>query len=380
MTRKIKILYLVTEDWYFCSHRLPLARAAKLAGFEVSVATRVQNHSDQIRNAGVELIPLNWRRKSKWPWIELRAVLEIIKVYRSEKPDIVHHVALKPVVYGSIAARLAGITGVVNAVAGLGFVFVSKRLVAKFLRPVLKTALKFTLRGKHYRTIVQNPDDRDFLQHDLGIDPQSLVLIRGSGVDLSLFVPQPEPEGMPVIILASRLIKEKGIWEFVEAAALFKSRKIPARFILLGAIDKENPNAIPEEQIIEWAQKGWIEWQGHRQDMPAALADSHIVCLPSYYGEGIPKILIEAAACARPIVTTDVPGCREVVKQNVNGFLVPILNSRAVADAIQVLVDNAELRREMGQRSREIAKSHFSIDSVVTQTKRVYSELLASIK
>jgi glycosyltransferase involved in cell wall biosynthesis len=329
-----------------------------------------------MQEAGFKILPLRWRRKQSWPWAELLAIWEIIRIYRDEKPHLVHHVALKPVVYGSIAARITRIPGVVNAVAGLGFVFVSKRPLARILRPVLKASLKFSLKGSRHRTIVQNPNDRDFIKREINIDSSRISLIRGSGVDLRRFVPTPEPACPPLTILASRLIKEKGIVEYAEAAGILKKRGINARFALLGAIDKENPSAIPEKLIEEWIRNGWIEWQGYKHDMPSVLANCHIVCLPSFYGEGIPKILIEAAACARPIVTTDVPGCREIVKHNQNGFLVPTQNVQALADALQTLIEAPELRREMGQKSREFAQRYFSIEKVIKQTIEVYRELM----
>ena len=371
-----KLLFLVTEDWYFCSHRLPLARAAKAAGYEVVVATRIGRHADAISGEGFKLIPIGLRRRSHNPLRELAAILEIAGIYRRERPDLVHHVALKPVLYGSLAARLARVPAVVNALAGLGFVFASASLRARLLRPWVVGALRLLLDADGARLIVQNPDDRRMLVDHGVVAAARVRLIRGSGVDIRRFAPTPEPVGTPLVMLPGRLLWDKGVGEFVAAARLLKERGVAARFVLVGDGDPENPAAIPDEVLQAWRQDGVVECWGRREDMPEVLGSSHIVCLPSYR-EGLPKALLEAAACGRPIVATDVPGCREIVIDGSNGLLVPPRDAPALAAAIVRLLAQAKLRAEMGRRGRELVELEFSEEIVVAQTLAVYRELAA---
>ena len=375
MQKKPRILFLVTEDWYFCSHRLPVARAARDAGFEVTVATRIQNHADSILNEDFKLIPIRLKRGNKNPFAELLAIIELIKIYKFECPTISHHVALKPIIYGSLAARITKVPSIVNAVTGFGYIFTSDHLQAKILKPFIKIVLKCALKSSKNRIIIQNPDDSRFLKINFGVKPERIVLIEGSGVDLKRFKPTDEPPGIPVIILPSRLLWDKGVKEFIDAAKYLKYRKTKARFILVGANDKENPSAVPHEKIQEWLQKGFIEWIGHKEDMPTVFANSHIVCLPSY-GEGLPKVLIEAASCCRPIVTTDIPGCREIVKHNVNGFLIPKHSSIALAEALLLLISKPHLRKKMGIRGRKMVEKYFSEEIIVNKTMSIYNELI----
>lgn len=373
----LKLLFFVTEDWYFCSHRLILAREAKRNGFEVVVATRVTSHGKQIEDEGFKLIPIRMVRRGKNPFKELLALRELVRIYKSERPDIVHLVALKPVVYGGIAARLAGVPRVVAAIAGLGYVFTSRQLKATLLRPVLSTLLRALLNRPNVQVILQNPDDRNLLVTSKVVDQERTVLIRGSGVDVAAFTPTPECPGTPVVLLASRMLWDKGIAEFVAAAEILRQRAVVARFVLVGDPDLGNPASVPDKQLRAWHEAGVVECWGRRSDMPAVLAQAHVVCLPSAYGEGVPKVLLEAAACGRPIVTTDTPGCREVVLQGENGLLVPARDSLALADALQALIENQSLRRKMGIKGRELAVSEFSVEKVISQTLALYQELAA---
>lgn len=370
-----KLLFLVTEDWYFCSHRLPLARAAKAAGYEVVVATRVSAHADAITAEGFKLIAIGLRRSSRNPWRELRAILEIAGIYRRERPDLVHHVALKPVLYGAIAARLARVPAVVSALAGLGFVFASATLKARLLRPWVVGALRLSIDADGSALIVQNPDDRKMLVEAGVVSAARVRLIRGSGVDVGRFATTPEPGGTPLVMLPSRLLWDKGVGEFVAAAQLLRERGVAARFVLVGDSDLETSAAIPVGQLQAWQSGGAVEWWGRREDMPAVLASSHVVCLPSYRGEGLPKVLLEAAACGRPLVATDVPGCREIVIDGGNGLLVPPRDAPALADAIGRLLADPDLRAAMGRRGRELVEAQFSEERVVAQTLALYREL-----
>jgi len=370
---KPKLLYLIAEDWYFCSHRMPLAIAAKAAGFEVTVATRLRKHSEMIRSAGLQAISFELSRSGMNPIMESNAVMRLAALYHRVRPDIVHHVAMKPVLYGSLAAKMSGVRQVVNAIAGLGWLFASRSPIARLLKPHVRFALHLFL--KQSRIIVQNPDDARLVA-GLGVDPCRLRMIRGSGVDIERFTPAPEQPGPPVVVLPSRLLWDKGVREFVDAARKLRELDINARFALVGAPDPGNPAAVPDGTLLAWQKEGVVELWGHREDMPAVFHQSHVVCLPSYR-EGLPKALLEAAACARPIVTTDEPGCREIVRHMENGLLVPSRNSQVLAKAIGLLLANADLRRRMGEKGRHLVESEFFVEKVITDTLTLYQEMLS---
>lgn len=370
-----RLLFVVTEDWYFCSHRLYLACAAKAAGFDVAVATRVARHGDQIRDAGIRLQPLQMVRGGISPWQEVVAFFDLVRIFREERPDILHLVAVKPVIYGGLAARLAGIRRIVSALPGLGYVFSSARPKARLLRPFVRMAYRLLLRGRQKRLILQNPDDVK-LFIGMGLASQdSIRLIRGSGVDTRLFAPVPEPGGMPLIVLPARMLWDKGVGEFVAAAHELRSRGIVARFVMVGDTDAENPASIPEGQLKDWMAQGLVEWWGRRDDMPLVLSQSALVCLPSYR-EGLPKALLEAASCGRAIVTSDVPGCREIVQNGENGLLVPAGDAMALAGALAFLLQDAAERHRMGECGRAKVLGEFSQELVSQATIEVYQELL----
>jgi glycosyltransferase involved in cell wall biosynthesis len=374
-TDKPRILFLITEDWYFWSHRLDLARAVRDAGMEVLVATRVGDYGKRIEDEGFRLIPIRMSRGSWNPLREAATVLDVTRLYRRERPDLVHHVAMKPMLYGSIAARLAGVPAVVNAFAGLGYAFIAEHQSARLLRGLIGWALRWALALPRSRVIVQNDTDREQLVQAGIVHPSQVVVIRGAGVDTTTFSPTPEPAGTPVIMLASRMLWDKGVGEFVEAIRLLKARGLDFKGVLVGMLDEDNPACIPHERLRSWQADGVIEWRGHKDDMPRVLASAHIVVLPSYR-EGFPKVLLEAAACARPIVATDVPGCREIVQHGVNGLLVPPRDAKALAEAIATLVQDRAMRLRMGTCGREIVKREFSAEQVARETLEVYRELL----
>ena len=374
--KKFKILFLVTEDYYFWSHRLPIACAARDAGFEVIVATRVQNYAKRIIQEGFKLIPIGLRRHRKNPLKEIISIIELIKIYRTEHPDIVHHVAMKPVLYGTTAARIAKIPIIINALAGLGYVFISDRSRANILRFLISVAFRLTLNSQNTKLIIQNPDDFEFLVTSGLVKPDNVTLIKGSGVDTCEFVPAPEHEGEPIILLVSRMLWDKGVKEFVDSAKLLVEGGTRARFVLIGRNDPANPTSIPTSTLESWQNQNYVEWWGYREDIRAVLQKSHVVCLPSYR-EGLPKVLIEAAACGRPIVTTDTPGCREIVRDGENGFCVPIRDANALAKAIRRLIDDPVLRKKMGKRGREIALKEFSVDKIISETLALYKKLLS---
>lgn len=371
-----RLLFVVTEDWYFASHRLDLARAARAAGFRVGVATRVADGEQQIRDAGIELIPLqHMRRSSRNPLVELRAIEELTDLYRAWTPDIVHLIAAKPIVYGGIAARRARVPGVVGALAGLGYAFSSPSLRARLIRPALLAAYRAALRQANVRVIVQNPQDGQAIEAARLAASRQVRLVRGSGVDPTRFSPTPEPTGTPVAMLVGRMLQDKGVREFVEAARLLRDRGTAVRCVLVGDADTENPSAIPRAELDRWHSEGAVEWWGHRSDMPATLALANIVCLPSYR-EGLPKVLLEAAACERALIATDVPGCREVAIQGETALLVPPRDVARLAEAIATLATSADQRRAFGQQARRHVTDHFTADHVNRATLAIYAELL----
>lgn len=370
-----KLLFLVTEDWYFCSHRLPIARAARDAGFDVVVVTRVDRHGDRILQEGFRLIALPWRRRSTNPWTELRTLVRLLGIYRRERPDIAHHVALKPAIYGSLIARLCRLTSVVNAVAGFGFMLSSNGFKARVFRRFVRTAIG-SLKNSNARVMVQNPDDYEALARSGIVAERQLVMIRGSGVDVKRFAPTPEPEGIFTVAMVSRMLWSKGVREIVETTRLLRKRGLDIRTVLVGDPDAENPEAVPVSELTAWQDEGVIEWNGHVDDVPAIWAQSHVAVLPTYYREGLPKTLLEAAACGRAIVATDAPGCREIVRDGQNGYLVPVKDPEALANAIATLAKRSTLRHRMGALGRELVVDAFSEAVVRTETLAVYRSML----
>jgi glycosyltransferase involved in cell wall biosynthesis len=372
---RCKLLFVVNDAAFFISHRLSIAIAARNKGFDVHVATPEGLSTDALVQKGFTYHSIPLTRKGGKSWQELNSLSVLISLYRKLKPDIVHHVTIKPIIYGGIAARLTRMPAVVNAVTGLGYVFIARGVKASLLRSAVKFGYRIALGHKNQRIIFQNPDDSmTFL--DAGIvSPQDIVLIKGSGVDMSLFTPLPEALGSATVILASRMLWDKGVEEFVNAAGSLQKKGVKAKFVLVGDTDPGNPAAVPETQLKAWKSSGVVEWWGKHNDMPDVFARAHIVCLPSYR-EGLPKVLIEAAACGRAIVTTDTPGCKEIVRHGENGLLVPVRDSKALADALQIMIENPALRVKMGARGREIAVAEFSQEQVIKETLSVYHELL----
>jgi glycosyltransferase involved in cell wall biosynthesis len=373
---KTKLLYLVTEESYFCSHRLQLACAALRQGFEVVVVTHLDKKSKKLTELGFKVIPVAFSRKGGNLFREISLIIKLIKIYRQEKPDIVQHIALQPIIYGSIAAFLAGRRKVVNTLAGLGFVFISPTKKAYLLRAIFKKIFRWFFNLSHYRVIVQNPDDLQLLLN-LGVRQKNIKLIYGSGVDLQKFVVTPEPATIPTFTLVSRMLWHKGIYEFVEAARYLQELNIKFSANLVGDVDYGNPAAIPPAEVQNWHAKKEINWLGQQDDIVKIWQQSHIAVLPSYR-EGLPKALLEAAACGKPIITTDVPGCREVVQHGRNGYLVPAKDSKALATAMQKLLVNPELRNKMGQESRKMAAEKFSLEYVIRETLAVYTQLVGA--
>lgn len=371
-TKNFKIIIFATEDWFVCSHWLPIIDGAKEIGLDVVVVTQLNKHLEAIRQHGVKVIPFEISRHGLNLFTELSTVLRLIKIYRVEKPDIVHHIALKPMLYGALASRITHVKHTVNWVAGMGWLFISNSWRARVMQAVVKKILSILLRGTE--VIVENKDDQAIIAN-LGISTRHLHLVRGAGVDTSLYSPSPEPDDTPLVILPARMLWDKGVGEFVQAAIMLKKRGIFAKFALIGEPDDENPASVSTSQLESWQHDGAIEWWGKREDMPDVLAQCHIVCLPSYR-EGLPKSLLEAASCGRPIVTTDVPGCREVVRDGYNGFLVQVRSASALADALLKLITEPELRMQMGRLGRERVMREFSQEIIVKQVLTLYRKVL----
>src|SRR5271168_1056569 len=379
--RRPKLLFLVTEDWYFCSHRLPVARAARDDGFEVIVATRVQAHGEQIREEGFTLYPIAWRRRGDGLVGAGRAVVEIIRLYRSERPDILHHVALKPVLFGGLARALAfrhadEVPASIDSVMGLGSGFSSTTLAARLRQPLLGVALRLAAASGVGRVVVQNPEDGDALAA-LGIDPERIVLIRGSGVDVRHFAPLPMPDGNTVTVaLVSRMLRDKGVLDAVAAIRRLRERGLAIELVLAGPTDAYNAGSMSAKSLSALAVEPGITWLGAVADVRSVWRRAAIAVLPSTYGEGVPKALLEAAACARPIVASDVPGCREVVRHGETGLLVPARDIQGLADAIAALAGDPPRRAAMGRAGRALVEREFAENIVARQTLAVYDAAL----
>jgi len=366
-----RLLFVGNMPSFFVSHRLRLALAAQAAGYEVHVATPPGPGLEEIEAAGLpcHLFPLN--RSGTQPWAEVQTLSALAGVYRRVRPGLAHHVALKPVAYGGLVARALRVPAVVHALAGLGYSFTSRSLRARLLAASIPSLLRAACVAPNARILVQNPDDRAFCQHRLRAAPKQISLIKGSGVDLERFQPTPEPAGPIRIVLAARMLWDKGVHEFVEAARLLQERDLDVVLTLVGGTDLENPSAVPLERLQAWQAQGLVEWWGHREDMAEVMKSAHVVCLPSYR-EGLPKALVEAAAAGRPIVTTDVPGCRDVVTRR-NGILVEARSGPALAHAIERLARDGELRRSMGAAGRVLAEEELGLSAVIEQTLDVYA-------
>lgn len=363
-----KLIFFVTEDWYFVSHRLALAIEAIHQGYEVAVVTRVSDCRSVIEQAGIRVIPFEVNRRGLNPVDVLNESISLAAVYRRESPDIVHHVALRPVVVGGLAARLAGVTRVVSAITGMGFLFTDggrRPLVSAIVRKVLPYLVSRGL------VIVQNTEDARLLSL-FGVPVDRQRLIPGVGVDAGEYRREYPGNEIPVVMLAARILWDKGVGEFVEAAQLL--RDVGARFVLVGKIDASNPAAVAESQVDAWVSDGIVEWWGHQTDMSATLSKADIFCLPSYR-EGLPKGLLEAMAAELPCVSTDVPGCRDVVRDGHTGFLVPAKNARALAAAIYKLIQDPELRQTMGRAGRKVVVQEFSQTKMIAETIKVYREM-----
>jgi glycosyltransferase involved in cell wall biosynthesis len=364
----MKIIFSATTSWNLYNSRRGLAHALVNHGHEVVLLSPRDEFTEYLMQEGFRWVHLPLKPRGKNVFFELAAILFMASFFRREKPDLVNLFTPKAVIYGSIAARAAGIRSIFNTITGLGSVFAGRSGSA--LQALVMLLYRIALANT--TVLFQNKDDKGLFLKKRIVRPERSFLVPGSGVDMERFKLVPEPDGIPTVILPSRFVEEKGIRYFVEAARILKSRQVEARFVLVGRPEDDQPTTIRHLEITEWMNAGLIEWWGWHNSMDRIYPLAHIVCLPTYYMEGMPKSLIEAAACGRPLVATDVPGCREVVQDRYNGILVPPRNAVVLADAIAELVADPALRQEMGERGREFVATKFSIENIVAEYFAIY--------
>lgn len=379
---KPTLLYVVNVDWFFISHRLPIAIKAIDQGYRVHVACHVSEHHDYLSKQGIIVHPLKTNRKNNNPFSLVKLFLDICKIYKALKPDLVHLVTIKPVLIGGIAAKLLKIPSVVIAISGLGFVFISKGFFAKIRQILINFIYRFALNQSNLTVIFQNEDDKNIIKEITNLDEDDIALIPGSGVDLDDFhdyQAYPIDSENRIVLMASRILKDKGVIEFANAAKLLKKKDPSIRFILVGMIDEANPAALSIEELGILQNHSGLEYLGNLKSIKDLLYTSSVVVLPSYR-EGLPKVLLEAAAAARPIVTTDVPGCRDAILNNVTGLLVPLKNSVKLAEAIQLILSQPKLAKQMGINGRRLAEEKFSSDFTIRDHIQLYENLLSNAK
>lgn len=370
---KKRLLFIVNVDWFFLSHRLPIALAAQAAGYEVHLACQFSEKGTSVKQYGFVLHELRLERSGTSFLKELKTVFAIRSLVKRIQPDLIHSVTIKPVLYTGLATRYSGIP-LVASISGLGFVFISEGFKANVVRKLVSFFYKLALRRDSSKVIFQNPADKELFISESIITPEQAIMIKGSGVDLTKYKVVKQPDGEPVVMLLARLLVDKGVIEFVDAARLLKSQNIACRMVLVGDID-ENPKSVSITQLKNWVDDGLIEYWGFSDNVSETYAKSNIVVLPSYR-EGLPKSLIEAAACGRAVITTDVPGCRDAIIPDVTGLLVPVKDSAALAKAITKLCVDIELCNRFGAAGRLLAQTEFDIDSVVKKHLALYQNLL----
>ena len=370
-----KILLSANTDWYLFNFRISLAEFLRSHGMEVVFVCPSGRFITEVQARGFRWIQWEVGRKTLNPLGELISFLKLFRIYREEKPLLVHHHTIKPVLYGTLAARLARIQGIVNSITGMGYVFSSSDLAARLIRPFVKAFYRQVLHQENVRVIFENNTDLELFISQRLIGREQVILISGVGVDTNKFSPVPEPRDPIVILMATRMLWDKGVGIFVEAMRILHKRHT-IRAVLAGEPDSGNPSNIPSETIQGWQEEGIVEWWGWQSDMPGTYSKCHIVAFPTMYGEGVPTVLLEALACGRAVVTTDVPGCRDVVTHGVNGLLVPVKNAKALAEALKTLLLDGELRRNMGATGRKIALEQFGNLKVNLETLSVYKQLV----
>lgn len=373
----MRLLIVVNVDWFFLSHRLPIALGALQAGHEVHIATTLTQGREELEAHGFVVHALQIDRSDAGLVGLLKLLFSLWNLFRNVRPAVLHLVTIKPVLLGGLAARLAFVGGVVYAVSGLGHVFVAQGVLGRARRALVSAGYRIALGAANKRIIFQNPDDRRAIDSIARVRPEQVVMVPGSGVDLWQYQAQPLPtDKVPVVLMAARLLATKGVREFVATARYLRERGVQADFWLVGDPDPANPASIPPGELRAWTEQGDVRVLGHRRDMPALFAQANMVVLPSYR-EGLPKVLIEAAACGRAVVTTDVPGCRDAIESEVTGLLVPAKDPNALAQAIRRLLDDPAACAAMGAAGRRRAEQVFDVRAVVHTHLAIYKELEA---
>ena len=368
------ILYVVTEDWYFLSHRLPMARAAKAVGYEIHVATRLNSGKEAIEAEGFTPHALSWQRGSLSPRHSIAGVSELRKLLRKLEPNILHNISLKPVLLGSIASLGLPSIAVVNSLTGLGTLFIGNHRKSELTRPLVIAVLKALLKRSNTRTIVQNPDDKRFVL-DLGVPESSVDLIPGSGVDTAHFTPLPDPPPPITAAYVGRMLADKGVITLIQAFSLATSRGLKLQLLLAGDTDRENPGSLAPEQLREFASAFGINWLGHVADIREVWARAHIAVLASRR-EGLPKSLLEAAACGRPMIATDTPGCREIAIRDETALTFPVDDAPTLADALTRMAGDADIRARFGERARGLVEKKFSAEVIGKEIIALYRSLV----
>ncbi len=374
----MNIALFANTEWYLYNFRLSLAQALRDRGHRVLMLSPPGPYGARLEAAGFEWCPVAMDRRSLHPLRELGLVYRLRQLLHRHDIDLMHGFTIKCAVYGALAARLAGNTPRVNAVAGLGYLFTSEGRAARLGRLPIRELMRAAFGGKRSRIIVQNADDQKLFQRS-GISSQGrVVLIPGSGVDTTRFAPVDEPVRRDAfrVVMAARLLKSKGVAEFVEAARLLRERGVAVECVLAGAPDPGNPDSLTADQVADWSAQGLVTALGHVDDMAQVLRDADAVVLPSYYGEGLPRSLIEGGACGLPLITTARPGCRDVVSHGVEGLLVPERDAVALADAIARLANDRDRARQLGAAARRKVLNAFDEQLVIKRTLDVYRSLL----
>jgi glycosyltransferase involved in cell wall biosynthesis len=366
-----KILLFANTDWYLYNFRLALARALRDQGHDVTLLSPSGSFHEKLQAQGFQWISFPLSRQGINPFNEIQTLVRLLRVYQLVQPDIVHHFTIKPVIYGSLAAHILKIPSIINSITGLGHLFIDPGLITRILRGLAKWLYRLSLRRT--QVIFENPEDRNIFLQNRFVQLQQSHLILGTGVDVEKFQPCEKTNSVPLVLFSSRLLITKGLNEFMDAVYILKQKGLKARFAVAGMPDPGNPASISQGQLDLWEQAGLAELWGWLDDMPAALAQTDIFCLPSYR-EGVPNALLEACASGLPIVTTDVPGCRDVVQHNVNGLLIPPRNANALADALEILITSPTLRSTMGKVGRQLAIDKFSLSNIISQNLGVYDK------
>ncbi|CAE6964409.1 glycosyltransferase family 4 protein [Paraburkholderia domus] len=380
-----KIVLFANTDWYLYNFRLSLAGALRDVGHEIVMVSPPGDYGPKLQALGFRWLALPMDRRSLNPLRELSVVRWFTNFLRKERPDLVHGFTIKCAIYGAIASKLASVPARINAVAGMGYVFTSSDVLAKILRPLVSQLMRFALNGANSLLILQNPDDVAFFTRERLVERQRIRLIKGSGVNCDRFtvparlahIGETQENAQPLnVLLAARLLWDKGVAEFIEAATIVHSQGLPVKFFLAGTADDGNPSAVSHTLVHQWVAEGKVEWLGHVDDMPSVLTQMDVMALPSYR-EGLPKTLIEAAACGLALLTTDAPGCREVVSEDgVDGLIVPVRNGPALAEAIKRLAGDRGLCRRLGRAARLKVLDEFEERIVIRRTLEAYHELL----